>query len=665
MRFRKRFLALYFSTCATAHAVAAAPDYFSLSLEELLQQNIYSSTLTAENIKTVPSSITVFTRADIRRMGIETLSELVNFVPGFQSFRGDDSSANYTLSNRGRRVGSGGRELLILWDGQRLNDEVSGGTGQKDGLISLDNVARIEFIRGPGSAIYGSNAMTGIINIVTSSQPEVKVAAGNHGQQDASVQWRGQNELGWLELHWQQRQSQGDSFSIFEPSPEPATPESVQVRDPWQFQQLYLRASSGDWTLSLRSAQSHAEEFYMSGYIPAESGYVERDSRFVALEWRPRISDSLRLKSRIYASDRDFIVSDIATVVAPSEVFTPALLSTGTSDDRDVGSQWILFGEQTDGNWLLGGEWRRATVDNARSILTRASDGSVLRDLPNGMEGERIARSFFGQYQYSVQDSLELTLGVRHDNYSDFGSHTSPRFALVKQLGDRDSLKLLYSEAYRAPSPSETRLTGSQVAVSNPDLAPETAKTTELVWVQLIDDGYWSATLFDSRLDDAVVDMITQDQRRSWMNSSLYISGIEFEWQWSWAEHWQSRVALSHILHPGNDASRDSNNLLGASLSYQRGSFVGSLLLNYQGDKIDANEQDFPANIHTIEQTRLNARSLWNLHLSYELASDWEIFLHANNLLDKFYLNPASRRENYVGVPGEGRSVNMGIRWQY
>ena len=670
MRFRKRFLAYILSTAAvnsfTVNTVAAAgPDYFSLSLEELLQQNIYSSTLTAENIKTVPSSITVFTRADIRLMGIETLSELVNFVPGFQSFRGDDSSANYTLSNRGRRVGSGGRELLILWDGQRLNDEVSGGTGQKDGLISLENAERIEFIRGPGSAIYGSNAMTGIINIVTSSQPEAKLAAGNHGQQDASVQWRGQNELGWLELHIQQRESQGESFSIFEPSPEPATPQAVDVRDPWRFQQLYLRAGLGDWTLSLRSAQNRAEEFYISGFIPSDTGFVERESRFAALQWRPRLSESLRLDARVYASDRDYEAMDIVTSIAPTSVFTPVLLSSGVSDDEDVGSQWIVFGEQAKANWLLGGEWRRATIDNARSLLIRASDGSVLRDLPNGMEGERIARSFFGQYQYPLQDSLELTVGVRHDNYSDFGGHTSPRFGLVKQLGMRDSLKLLYSEAYRAPSPSETRLTGSQVAVSNPDLAPETAKTTELVWVQLIDGGYWSATLFDSRLDDAVVDMITQDQRRSWMNSSLYISGIEFEWQWSWAEHWQSRVALSHMLHPGDETNRDSNNLLGASLSYQRGAFVGSLLLNYQGDKIDANEQDFPATIPSVEQTRLSARSLWNVHLSYQLMSDWELYLHANNLLDKSYLNPASRRENYVGVPGEGRSVNLGVRWQY
>lgn len=665
MRFCTRFLALFFNTCAAAHATSVAPDYFSLSLEELLQQNIYSSTRTAENIKSVPSSITVFTRADIRLMGIETLSELVNFVPGFQSFRGDDSSANYTLSNRGRRVGSGGRELLILWDGQRLNDEVSGGTAQKDGLISLDNVARVEFIRGPGSAIYGSNAMTGIINIVTGSQPEAKLALGNHGQQDASVQWRGQNEVGWLELHWQQRESQGESLTVFEPSPEPATPQTVDVRDPWSYQQLYVRAGMGDWTLSLRSAQNRAEEFYVTGYLPADSGFVERESRYAALDWRPRLSDSLRLEARVFASDRDFMAMDIATSIAPAQVFTPVLLSSGVSDDQELGSQWIVFGERAKGNWLLGGEWRRATVDAARSQLTRASDGSVLRDQPNGMEGERIARSFFGQYQYPLQESLELTLGVRHDNYSDFGGHTSPRFALVKELGQMDSLKLLYSEAYRAPSPSETRLTSSLVAVSNPDLAPETAKTTELVWVQLIDHGYWSATLFDSRLDDAVVDMITQDQRRSWMNSSLYISGIEFEWQWRWAEHWQSRVALSHIFHPGDDSNRDANNLLGASLSYQRGAFVCSLLLNYQGDKIDANEQDFPANIHTLEQTRLSARSLWNVHMSYQLMPDWELFLQANNLLDKSYLNPAARRENYVGVPGEGRSVNMGVRWQY
>jgi outer membrane cobalamin receptor len=661
----KQFLTFVLGSFVASGVLANEPDYFSLSLEELLEQKIYSPTLTAENIKTVPASITVFTRADIRRMGIETLSELVNFVPGFQSFRNDDSSINYTLSNRGRRVGAGARELLVLWDGQRLNDEISGGTGQKDPVISLDNVERIEFIRGPGSAIYGSNAMTGIINIVTRSESEVKIAAGNHGQQDVSVQWRAQHEVGWLELHLQQRESEGEALSVFEPSPNPATPQTLDAHDPWRFRQIYLRAGRGDLTLSLRSAETRAEDFYITGFIPADSGYVERQSQFAAVDWRPDLSESIRLEGRVYLSDRDFIAKDIASSIAPNPVFTPVMLSSGVSDDREYGSQWILFGEQEKGNWLLGGEWRQAEVDAASSKLVRASDGVVLRDLPNGMEGKRIARSFFGQYQYPLQESLAVTLGARHDHYSDFGGHTSPRFALVKQLGKRDSVKLLYSEAYRAPSPSETRLTANIVAVSNPELEPETAKTTELVWVQLIDDGYWLVTLFDSWLEDAVVDTITEDQRRSWINSSFYINGVELEWQWNWAERWRSQIALTHIHHPGSETNRDSNNLLGASLSYQRGAFLGSLLLNYQGDKVDANEQDFPATIQTTEQTRLSSHSLWHLHLSYEIVKDWDLYLHVNNLLDKDYLNPAARRENYVGVPGEGRSFNLGVRWQY
>jgi len=660
-----KLLALLISGLFTAGASAAEPDYFSLELEDLLQQRITSSTLTSENIKTVPSSITVYTRADIRRLGMRYLSDLVNFVPGFQSVRNDDSSASYTMSSRGRRVGQGARELLILWDGQRLNDEVSGGTGLKDGLIVLDNVERIEFIRGPASALYGSSAMTGVINIITRSEPELYLGLGNHGQRDFSGQWRGQNEQGWLEVQWLESQWQGESLRLFEPAPNPATPTSIDSSDPWEYRQLYLRAGSGDFSLSLRSSQRRTEQFYVAGYLPANDGYLETESRFVGLAWQPRLSESLQLQGRLYHIDRDFYAHNIATSVAPLPVFTPQLLSDGHSDDRELGTQWVLLGERDRSNWLMGLEWRQPEVDRARSRLVRVSDGSVLRDAENGMEGERTISGYFAQYQNALSEDLALTLGARYDHYSDLGGHTSPRLAVVQQVGDDNSFKLLYSEAFRAPSPSETRLLASVAAVANPNLEPETAKTTELVWVHSLNSGYLNTTIFDMRLQDAVVEIVTQDGRLSWANSSQTITGVELEWQQPWGEHWHSRLALSHLIHPGSKIHTESNSLLGASLSYEYKGFSAALLLNVQSEKIDPNEQDYPANIATTETTRFGGRSIWGAHLSYRMHSTLEWSLHADNILAKDYMNPAGRSENYYGVPGVGRSVTAGVRWFY
>jgi outer membrane receptor protein involved in Fe transport len=137
------------------------------------------------------------------------------------------------------------------------------------------------------------------------------------------------------------------------------------------------------------------------------------------------------------------------------------------------------------------------------------------------------------------------------------------------------------------------------------------------------------------------------------------------EWQQHWGERWQSRLALSHIAHPGSAIHSESNNLLGGSLSYQHKGLTATLLLNYQSEKIDPNEQDYPANISTIETTRFGGRSIWGAHIAYQLQTDWELYLHADNLLAKEYLNPAGHNENYYGVPGTGRTVTAGMRWFY
>jgi outer membrane receptor for ferrienterochelin and colicin len=192
-----------------AETQAGVDPLFAMSLEDLLQVKLTSSTLTDETLQTVPASMTVYTRADIRVLGLHNLEELVNYVPGYQSYRSDMSSINHNISSRGRSVGSSGSEILVLLDGQRLNNDWSGGAGQVDNLVSLENVERVEFIRGPGSAIYGSNATTGVINIITRSLREVVVDAGSNKARHSSAQWHVEGSAGKLDIYANHAQSGG------------------------------------------------------------------------------------------------------------------------------------------------------------------------------------------------------------------------------------------------------------------------------------------------------------------------------------------------------------------------------------------------------------------------------------------------------------------------
>ena len=164
-------------------------DLLSMSLEELLQIKVTGSTLTAENIKTVPSAVTVFSHEEIKRMGMDTLDELMNLVPGFQSYRSSFSSMLYPFSSRGRRIALPASEILIMVDGQRLDEPRTSGSAVIVPKFPLMNIERVEFIRGPGAAVYGSNAMMGVVNIITrSNNNELSASYGSFNRRQMYLQ---------------------------------------------------------------------------------------------------------------------------------------------------------------------------------------------------------------------------------------------------------------------------------------------------------------------------------------------------------------------------------------------------------------------------------------------------------------------------------------------
>ncbi|MCJ8274929.1 MAG: TonB-dependent receptor plug domain-containing protein, partial [Psychrosphaera sp.] len=142
---------------------------FNLTIEQLLAVNISVASRSAVSLSKAPASVTVYSGDDIKRMGITNLEALLNYVPGYMTSREDQARLN-TAVVRGRRVNNYSPDILILLDGFRLNDPVVGSAIASVSKLALSNVKQIEIIRGPGSALYGSNAFSGVINIITDNK---------------------------------------------------------------------------------------------------------------------------------------------------------------------------------------------------------------------------------------------------------------------------------------------------------------------------------------------------------------------------------------------------------------------------------------------------------------------------------------------------------------
>jgi outer membrane cobalamin receptor len=142
---------------------------------------IVSATRTPKKLSRAPALATIVTAEQIRKMGAKTLLDVVRRYPGFGVSL--NNMGNQVIDVRGLRSYHG-EKVLIMIDGHRVNESHSGGTAWTFSDMTLDNVERIEMIRGPGSALYGENAFAGVINVLTSRYAAENVANNKAAAQE-------------------------------------------------------------------------------------------------------------------------------------------------------------------------------------------------------------------------------------------------------------------------------------------------------------------------------------------------------------------------------------------------------------------------------------------------------------------------------------------------
>ena len=141
-------------------AAAADPDLTVFSLEDLLAAEVYSVSKKAEKRFDAAAAVSVITREDIRRSGFTTIPELLRLVPGMQVGRIDANKWGVSARGFNARFSN---KLLVLIDGRSLYTPVFAGVFWRERDLMLEDVERIEVIRGPGATLWGANAVNGII----------------------------------------------------------------------------------------------------------------------------------------------------------------------------------------------------------------------------------------------------------------------------------------------------------------------------------------------------------------------------------------------------------------------------------------------------------------------------------------------------------------------
>ena len=620
----------------------AMDELFDMSLEELLQLKVASSTLYDESIQSVPSSVTVFKHDEIQRLGISRLTELMNYVPGFQSYQIDASNLTKSFSSRGHRVNAVIREVLILIDGHRLNSDWTGGTTFFNSYISMDNVEQVEFIRGPGSAIYGSNAFLGVISIKTKGANLVEISGGSNDYHRASFQKNITEGDFEFSLLIKDDKDHGESLSLFNP----ATNSFTNSHDPSNNQEAYLTSKKGNFEINARWAKREMEEYYNGGFISNEFNERFIESYFIDLNYNHQASKNLALSSTVFF---DHKTNELVLAQSPDTLFE------ATTKEEEMGVSVIVkYDNLQNTRWLTGLEIRQPDILKAVAKVS----GSVDTSFPLSEENPRTIRGLFSQYQSKINDSTNYLLGARLDDYSNVGSHFSPRAALIHAADTNNSFKLLYGEAFRAPSRLEIDLVNAPGVKGNPDLDPEISKTVELIWVYMNNERILTSTLFDMRLENTIVETTEGTSKKFINGSDSSIAGLELELQQAYTEHWHLRLAATHIFDKFSQINSESSNLLSVSINYSRSSWSANISANYQSEK-------FTENLSDSGYTKHDGYTLFDTNVVYRPAKNSQVSIKVKNILDKDYNTPSTSVFNTEGVQNRGRTAEVSFKWYY
>jgi len=453
-------------SCLIFHAIAYADTPVDLLFDE--QDTVISATESHRALGQAPSIVTVITEKQIRDMGAHTLIEALESVPGLNVSYPTDLAAGHTLTVRGLKSSEAEKTLLLI-NGHRVNNPYSGSWTFLFDEFPLDDVRRIEIIRGPGSALYGSNAMAAVIHIITRGAEDFRgseagASAGNHGYVNGHVTTGGMGDDASIMLSLNSSSTDGDRQEILRDAAGKSG-----VGNFWRRQQQgFISASAGNWSLfAMHVNKRRGTVLDGTNLIDHASNVMVRQS-IAALTWA-RDGDlwdvSIRTDADLFDLDPHWQLFGGATIVRPA-VKNLTLSESGL----------LRYRGWQDHEWTFNINYDHIRQFDVRNFVNGADVSALFNHNSN------VTRQVFAlaiQDEWSPLSDLTVTAGVRMEHYSDVGSHASPRFALVWNATDMLDVKLMYGHAFRAPNFVELYSANNPVVLGNANVRPESVNTYE------------------------------------------------------------------------------------------------------------------------------------------------------------------------------------------
>lgn len=639
---------------AAAFPVArASTDLTTLSLEQLMDLRVVGASKYEQRQSEVVAAVSIITRDEILAFGWRTMAQALSSLPGMHTTY-DRQYAN--VGTRGFGIpGDFNTRVLVAINGNRVNDSAfDGGPLGRQFPLDLDLVERIEFIPGPGGAVYGQNAMFGVINVITRSAAAVDgVELTTHLQRPQSlregrVSWGSKFDNGvemLLSLTGLRARGE-DRFFDFGKSGVSGVARGL---DGERNRQVFATVARGPWSFDFVYGD-HRKDDPTGAFLsdPLVSGQYQGD-RYTLTQGQYQdnfLGGTLQVQGRLFAGQERY-TSHLNYGTVFSFPATGAwrggelrLLYTGVSEHT------LMFGLEAQDNWRVD--------QQVLDLANPAND--ILIQSPGSRSG------MYAQDEWRISDTLTATLGLRVDHNSTTGTKTSPRAALIWQATPATTLKALYGRAHRAPNAYERDYSDGIVQVANPALNGESIDTLELVADRRFgSDLNIRGTFYRWKMRNLIAQGIEPVSGLTQYQSSddVLANGLELSADKTWPGGSRLRGSLSfqHVRQGGGDRVLNSPQRLG-KLNFSTPLSLAGLRLGYEL-QVDSSRR-------TKDGSDTPGYGVSNLHLSTaKLAPGLEIGLTVRNLFDKRYAHPGSDSNWQNAIEQDGRSVRLNANYRF
>jgi outer membrane cobalamin receptor len=552
-------LMIFFSLPCTLPAEEKAGGIDDISLGEILNLDPTMVTATKRKIsvRKAPAIATVITADEIRNMGARDLTDVLKMVPGFGGARTPDGRHMFEV--RGIRT-LASEKILVMMDGHRLNESYLGsGLAFTFEDLSVEKIRQIEIIRGPGSALYGTSAFVAAINIITKDGNDIDgieatAAGGTFSTKKVSILGGKSFEDKHLNLFGSIDYVKTDGGDItIEADSLSGTPFSKAPGKAdlgLEKTDAFLKVSYGDLTFKGHFMQK--DKGCYIGWADALTDYNIFKHKDIwselsyAKAFTERFSASLRAYFDYFEQE-----SDLELLPKGFPGFPGGAIGRPDMKGNTFGTELQFDLDMFEDNHLIAG----FNFDNIRQYdvryganynpFTMEPLGSLQEVSSWANYNRNVTRKVWAVYlqdEWRIMENLNLTAGVRHDNYDDFGSTTNPRAGIVWNFMKDADLKLLYGQAFRAPSFWELYNDANPDVRGNPDLKPEKIKTYEAGLGYRFKNSYEiNANYFYNEIDDMIVWDYSTSPGHSVNQGGAIIDGVEIvlRGKYSPADYWQ------------------------------------------------------------------------------------------------------------------------------